>query len=319
MISRWTSSSAKEESMPANNRKNPFLLAPALALAVLVLLLVFGFLEGEGGAKTSALVLIFTLLAFGVPLLLFCFLRGAKFAELFPMRAPKKKDLLLALAGFLTLIFLTAAIKYALFGGEFDYREISLYGFVLSFPASVGEWLLAFFAVALLPAIMEELTFRGAVYYEYRMAGVLTSAVMSSLLASLLSFSFAVFPLVFVSSLFFSILRFLTGNLAIPMLMHIAYGIYTITFEKYIWLMSISSESRTLFGVLCVVFWGISLYLFLHLAEKILRERAKTEESAPVRAPKHKHVLALFDMLTAPTLWMLLCTYLIVAVVRLFV
>ena len=83
--------------------------------------------------------------------------------------------------------------------------------------------------------------------------------------------------------------------------------------------MSISSESRTLFGVLCVVFLGISLYLFLHLAEKILRERAKTEENAPVRAPKHKHILVLFDMLTAPTLWMLLCAYLIVAVVRLFV
>ena len=66
--------------MQANNRKNPFLLAPASALAVLVLLLIFGFFEGKGGIKTSILVGLFTALAFGLPLILYCFLRGASFS-----------------------------------------------------------------------------------------------------------------------------------------------------------------------------------------------------------------------------------------------
>lgn len=118
--------SAKEAFMQANNRKNPFLLAPASALAVLVLLLIFGFFEGKGGIKTSILVGLFTALAFGLPLILYCFLRGASFSAVFPMQKPQKREMLLALASLFLLIFMQAMFKYALFGAEFDYREITL-------------------------------------------------------------------------------------------------------------------------------------------------------------------------------------------------
>lgn len=305
--------------MPANNRKNPFLLAPASAFAVLVLLLVFGFLEGEGGAKTSILVMIFTLLAFGIPLLLLYLLRGAKSTELFPIHLPGKRELLLSIAGLLSLIFLTSTVKYAIFGAEFDYREISLYGFTLSFPNSFGEWMLAFFSVSVIPAVMEELLFRGAFFYEYRRAGVLASALVSSLLAGVMGLSFSAFPLILISSLVFALVRFLTGNLAASMLVHIAYGVYTLLLEKYIWLMSSSDESRFLFLFLIVICLGASLFLFLHLAEKMLRERAKAQEAEPLRAPKGKTILVLFDVFTAPPLWMLLCAYLVISVIRLFI
>lgn len=311
--------SAKEAFMQANNRKNPFLLAPASALAVLVLLLIFGFFEGKGGIKTSILVGLFTALAFGLPLILYCFLRGASFSAVFPMQKPKKREMLLALASLFLLIFMQAMFKYALFGAEFDYREITLYGFTLPFPASVGEWVLMLFAVAVVPSVMEELVFRGAVFYEYRVAGGLLSVFLSAIFVGMMGISFSAFPWLFVSGAVFALVRFLTGNLLVSMLLHIAYTVYTLTLEKYVWLMSISGESRALFSALSVIFFGISLFVFLHLAEKILRERAKTDKNAPSRVPKNKRILMLFDVLTAPSLWVLLCVYLIVAVVRLFV
>ncbi len=305
--------------MQANNRKNPFLLAPASALAVLVLLLLFGFFEGDGGIKTSVLVGVFAFLAFGIPLMLYCFLRGAKFSAVFPFQKPKKRDMLLVFSALLLLIFLQAIFKYALFGAEFDYREVALYGFTLPFPESFGEWVLMLFTVAVVPSVMEELMLRGAVFYEYRMAGGLLSVLLSSVLVGMLGMSFSAFPWLLLSGAVFALIRFLTGNLAVSMILHIAYAVYTLTLEKYIWLMSISDESRTLFSVLSVIFLGISLYVFLHLAEKIFRERAKTGENEPLRVPKNKRILMLFDILTAPSLWMLFCVYLIIAVVRIFI
>lgn len=319
MISRWMLLSAKEAFMQANNRKNPFLLAPASALAVLVLLLIFGFFEGNGGIKTSILVGVFTVLALGIPLVLYCFLRGARFSAVFPMQKPKKRDMLLALVSLFLLIFMQSTFRYALFGAEFDYREIALYGFTLPFPASIGEWVMMLLAVAVVPAVMEELVFRGAVFYEYRVAGGLFSVLFSAVFVGMMGMSFSAFPWLFLSGAVFALVRFLTGNLLVSMLLHIAYTVYTLTLEKYIWLMSLSDESRTLFFVLSVIFFGISLYCFFHLAEKILRERAKTEKNEPLRVPKNKRILMLFDVLTAPSLWVLLCVYLIVAVVRLFV
>ena len=313
------SSSAKEEFMPANNRKNPFLLAPASAFAVLVLLLVFGFLERDGGVMASVTVMVLTLIAFGLPLLAIPRLRNVRSRDLFPFRIPKRRELLLSIACLFLLIFLTAMIKYVIFGMEYDYREVSLYGFTLSFPKTMGTWVIAVFSVAVIPAVMEELLLRGALFYEYRNAGAAVSVWMTSLLAGMMGLSFESFPMLLVSALVFALARFLTGNLAVSMLVHILYGVYTISFEKYMWLMSSSDESRVLFSFLTGIFLGLSLIWVLGLAEKILRGRASVGEDAPVSPSLRKRILNVLNIFTAAPLWMLLCVYIIIAVVKLFI
>ena len=305
--------------MPANNRKNPFLLAPASAFAVLVLLLVFGFLVRDGGIGASVTVTVFTLIAFGLPLWAIPRLRNVSRGELFPFRIPKQSELLLSIACLFSLIFLTAMIKYVIFGMEYDYREIALYGFTLSFPKTAGSWVVIAFSVAVIPAVMEELLFRGAFFYEYRNAGASACVWLPSLMAGMMGLSFESFPIIFTSSLIFAVARFLTGNLAVSMLVHILYGIYTVSFEKYMWLMSSSDESRVLFSLLVGMGLGLSLIWLCHLAEKILRRRASLGEEAPICPSIRKRILYVLDILTAAPLWMLLCVYLVIAVVKLFI
>jgi hypothetical protein len=64
---------------------------------------------------------------------------------------------------------------------------------------------------------------------------------------------------------------------------------------------------------------GISLICFFGLAEKILRGRASNEEDAPVCPSLRKRILNALDIFTAAPFWMLLCVYLIIAVVKLFI
>ncbi len=318
MISRWMSLSAKEASMPVNNRKNPFLLAPASALAVLVLLLVFGLLEGDGGVKTYILAMLFTLLAFGFVLGAFVLLRGEKLFIVFPIKKVGKKELFFVFSALFSLIFLEMVLKYALFGMDFPYKSVNFYLFSMPFPEGFGEGILAFFAIAVIPAVMEALFFRGAMFYEYRLAGVIPSIFMSSLLAAMTGLSFSTFPFLFLSAVVFAMVRFLTGDLFSAMLVHVLYGFYTIFFEKYVWLMSESTESRMLFTFLSVVLLGISLCFFLHFAEKLLRARGKEEEAAPITVTGEKKILALWNIVTAPPFLALSFVYLLTAVIRIF-
>ncbi len=229
MISPWMSWSAKEASMPANNQKNPFLLAPASALAVLVLLSLFGFLKDGGGLGTFALILLFVLLAFLFPFAAYLFLRGGKVVGVLPLRPLRGQALSLTLTAVFALIFGQGGLRYALFGAAFDYQTDTLYGFSFARPETLAEILLAIVAVVFIPAVCEELFFRGAMFYEYRFAGIGGSIVMSSLLASLLAslagLSFFSFPELLLSALVFSVLRFLTGNMLSPILAHILYNL----------------------------------------------------------------------------------------------
>ena len=137
--------------------------------------------------------------------------------------------------------------------------------------------------------------------------------------AKMMGLSFASFPMGLVCALVFALARFLTGNLAVSMLVHILYGVYTISFEKYMWLMSSSDESRVLFSFLTGIFLGLSLIWVLGLAEKILRGRASVGEDAPVSPSLRKRILNVLNIFTAAPLWMLLCVYIIIAVVKLFI
>ena len=142
---------------------------------------------------------------------------------------------------------------------------------------------------------------------------------MTSLLAGMMGLSFESFPMGLVCALVFAVARFLTGNVAVSMLIHILYGVYTISFEKYMWLMSSSDESRVLFSFLTGIFLGLSLVWFLSLAEKILRGRAIVGEEAPVCPSLRKRILCVLDIVTAAPFWMLFCVYLVIAVVKLFI
>ncbi len=310
--------SAKEAFMPANNRKNPFLLAPISTLAVLVLLLIFSFLEGDGGAKSIVLVLVFTLFSFGIPLILHCFLRGEPLFALFPMRKPTESELFLILSAVFSLIFLETIAKYTLFHLPFDYRNLTVYGFAFAYPSGIGESILAVLAIVLLPAVLEECFFRGAIFHEYRFSGVFMSVLVSSIVSAMTGLSFSAFPFLLLSALFFAWIRVLTGNLISCVLVHALYGIYTLFFEKYLWLMSLSEESEFLFGFLMALLFGLSFLSFLYFASNTLKDRANRGDEAPMTVEKRKMPLMVFYVFTAQPAWILVCFYLITAVFRLF-
>ncbi len=305
--------------MPANNRRNPFILAPALTLVVLVLLLLSGLFAPATAMGKFILCGTLTTVGFGVPMLFYLRVRGVSPISLFPFSRMRASHLRLALSCFFSLVFFDVLLRYAMIGQEPHYGVQTLYGFSVSAPKTLAQGAVAFLCVAVIPAFFEELLFRGALFYEYRPAGTAVAAILSSLLSACFGGSFPLFPVLLYRALFYALARYLTGNLWVPVLVHIGYGGFSLFFETYFALSAVSRESLPLYRLLLVAFLGISLFFLAHYAEGCLRERGGCGEAAPPSVPQKRRPLVYYDVLTAPSLTAVVFVFLIAAVIRLLV
>ena len=314
--------SAKEVFMPANNgRRNPFLTAPSLVLFVFLFLGIVGLIPVGSASENTAyvIVLILAVCIFGVPTAAFFSIRGGGAVRRFGFSSLSKNKWLLSLACGLVMSFQSAALDCAPGAETYDYTAYRLYGSAFdNTPDSFGSFILILFALVIVPSVLEEVFFRGILVYEYRFGGVIPVAVITASLYAMSTFSFASFPKFFVNGVMLALVSFLTGNLFCAMLSHGLYALFAVFAEKYFWFVSTESESRFLFWLILLSLLLVSLLLFLHFAEKTLRNRAEIEDELPVRVPKGKLFIVLYDMITAPMLGADMLCFVIFALLNLF-
>jgi len=83
---------------------------------------------------------------------------------------------------------------------------------------------LKLFAIALLPAIGEELLFRGLIYGSYRKKGMYNALILSALLFGLLHMNLNQFLYATILGIFLVLLMETTGNIIAPMIVHFVFN-----------------------------------------------------------------------------------------------
>lgn len=307
--------------MPANNRrKNPFLLAPALVFVMLIFLILIGFIDF--GVKNRLLAYLvtalLTLAVFGIPTGIYIFCRGARAMSGLEFRRLSGRQLAVSAAGCTVMIFQSCILRFGIFPSSAGDSTYALYGSSLSV-SSVWELLPAMLSLVLLPALCEEVFFRGIVAYEYRFGGVTGAALMSSLLFAVIHLEFGQLPICFLNGLLLFFVGFLTGNLVCPILVHALYNLFALFGTRYVYLLSSGADSKVLFWLLLIAFYLTSLVLLLLAAAGQLRSRAAAADAPPVRVPRGKRPVVIYDMLSAPPFLIDLGCFLIFAVVNLFI
>lgn len=309
--------------MPANSRrKNPFLLAPALVFIILIFLILVGFIDFGVKNKLLAYLVtaLLTLAVFGIPTGIYVFCRGARAMSGLGFQRLSGRQLAVSAAGCAVMIFQSCILRLGVFPSSAGDSAYALYG--SSFSASVSsvwELLLEIFSLVLLPAFCEEVFFRGIVAYEYRFGGVAGAALMSSLLFAVIHLDFGQLPICFLNGLLLFFVGFLTGNLVCPILVHALYNLFALFGERYVYLLSSGPDSKVLFWLLLIALYLISLILLLFAAGGQLRSRAVAADAPPVRVPRGKRPVVIYDMLSAPSFLLDLGCFLIFAVVNLFI
>lgn len=284
-----------------NGRRNPFLLAPAIVLVLLAFFGIVSFIPLGRGFVPYIIAIVAVLLVFGMAIAAAVYLRGTGWTARC-LAHGRKGSFLLCISAAGMMMVQSVGIRSFLIENFYDYRIFELYGMRFeSATDSLGSFLLIFFALALLPAVLEGIFFRGFLMHEYRYAGVFLSILVSSFLYAMTGMSIANFPVYFINGVLLSAVAFLSGSVAYSVLVHVMYALFALSFEKYIFF--IAEETRTLIFLVLAAVGLLSAIGFCGSAEKLLRQRGEDEERAPIRLKKGRALVILKDILAAPLLW----------------
>lgn len=303
------------------NASHPFFAAPLLVLIISVLLLFIQLVnfENAGEATVYGIMIAMQLVVFAVPAAVFCGFRGQGYIGKLGVLPPRKKSLPVIIFGTLFLILSSCVLKFGLFHFAYDASAYSLYGSSISVrTSSPGTWILMVLSLAVLPALTEELVFRGIVMREYRMGGSLFSMLMSALFFTFIHFDLKQFPIYFVLGLILAWLTFLTKSVWASVIAHLAYNLFAVFAEKYIWLFSSNPDSDILFWLILIAALLVCAFFFLSFSEKLFRSYAERGEEAQKPVAKSKIVLMLYDVFTSLPLIGEVLLFLVFGIIALF-
>ncbi|MBQ9510955.1 MAG: CPBP family intramembrane metalloprotease [Clostridia bacterium] len=292
---------------------------PALVLVISVLMIALMFLDlGAAPGHISAYVLVIALHAviFGIPSVLYLVLRGKSFSRSIKKGIIPRSAAGVVILGTLLLILQSCILKFGVFYFGYDYSAYTLYGSSFQVSASgVGEWILMVLALAIVPAVTEEIVFRGIIFTDYRKCGFWCAATATSLLFAFIHFDFPQFLIYFLDGLLLAWIMFISGTLLAPVIAHIIYNVFVLFLEKYIWLFSSNPDSEILFWLLLIALYLFILFLFIGVAEGHLRKLAEEEEFAPEKVSRDKLLGTFFRVFTAKPMLLEYAVFTVVAII----
>ena len=170
----------------------------------------------------------------------------------------------------------TALLLDIVFGGVYSSAE----GFTLLGTFTAGEneytvntlYLVAVYAV--IPAIVEELVFRGIVYSELSKISEGLACSISSLSSALFAFSLGGLPAALFCALAYCFVKATTGSLLSCMILHLVYNLYALFVHTNISKYITSSQNVALLSVVVIGAWLISTALFVSEAARVYRIKA---------------------------------------------
>lgn len=305
--------------MQKNKSKGGLSGPPLLVLTISVLMIVPTFLNfGSIGSPVAGYVaiIVLNLLIFGVPAALYCFIRGKGLIGKIRLSFPKKRSLAVTTLCAVLLMLQSCILKFGVFYFGYDYSAYRLYGSSFSVKTeSLLDILLPVIALAIVPAIAEEFVFRGIVFSEYSKTGFFCSAIASSLLFAFIHFDFAQFPIYFFDGALLCFAVFLTGSAMTAVIAHIAYNIFVLFGEKYVWLFSSNPDSELLFWLILIAIYLIFAFVFLGVAEKIARARADDGDEPPATVSKGDRLSAYLSVFTAKPMLIEIGLFAVVALI----
>jgi len=238
------------------------LWTPLLLLFVFLLLCGVRYLPAELlGMEENPyfVVVVLELLIYAVPCAFYCRLRGRSFSGKLRFRLPEFGQTLYLLYSAIVLVGGSALLSigmYSLFPDAFAAGTSETY---TSFARNLGifDGLYLVIAFALLPAVTEELLFRGIVAGSYENLGVFPAVLISSLAFAMSHFSFVRFPVYFFAGLVLVSVLYTTRSVVASMIIHAINNAFILFMEKF--LMHIADKQSISLVLFCIIAGFVTL------------------------------------------------------------
>ena len=239
------------------------------------------------------------LLQFGVfllPTLLFIRARGRGYSRTLRLHRPYVAHIPLLLSAFFALF--SGALLLSILCGGIRSLGNSATAYESVVPSSIWAALAILPVLAVLPAILEELMFRGILFAELDRRGALRAILVSALLFALIHFDLANLPVYFYAGVLLALVLYATDSLPATMLLHATYNLCSLLGQRYVNAFYHFTGSVELFLFFLILVLLISLLFFCRECAKLYRQRVEAEVRPPRRdIPRDVQLYTMLDVL----------------------
>ena len=238
------------------------------------------------------------------PILLFWIVRGGGYTRALRLRAPRASHIPFLISAF--FILLSGSLLLSMLFGGTETLGNSATAFEAVSLTGPLDTISAILVLAVLPAILEELFFRGIVIAEYERRGGIRAVLMSALLFSLCHFDLRNLAVYLFSGVFLALVLLATDSLIATALLHICYNVFSLFGQSYL-----NAFYRITGGVELYVFCLLLLLLlfliiFFGTGARIYRLKEQSGRRDPRRdVPWNVQFYTILDALKDPPI--LLC------------
>lgn len=228
--------------------------------------------------------------------LIFLRLRGEGYTRAMRLRRPHSRHWPLILSAFFVLLTGTLLLSL-LFGGTTTLGNTAV-SFESASPRSLLQGLAGVPLMAILPALFEELFFRGILCTELDRRGALRAVLLGSLLFSLLHFDLANLPAYFFAGALLTLLVYATDSLIAAMLVHALYSVTLLFAQPYLNALYGFTGNAELFLFLLILLFLTALLLLCLFCAKEYHARDQASVKPPRRdIPRDVQIYTLLDAL----------------------
>ncbi len=278
-------------------RNKTFTLHPTvLVLATYILLLLSKLIDIAVINRENRYysVVILQLMIFLLPAAIWCKFSGENYLSGLRLRMIKLDSLPIILSAAL-LMASGGLLLGVLFGGTESLADsFSLYDtFIASDDGTVGNVIYLIMAYAVLPALCEELVYRGILCREYEHGGVLRAILVSAVFFALLHFNIQNFPIYLFAGIILALTFYATRSLFGAILAHFLYNIFGLFGQPYMNNLYLMTGSSSLFLFLAGGLFLISAAIFCGEAARLYRLYLYKAYPADYRKPVLKGIPAI--------------------------
>lgn len=242
-------------------------------------------LSGSRDAYLSFVIL--QLLVFVLPTIFFCKARGKY--DLYHLKIRLfglEKAVFLIFSVFVMISAVTAVEllmrNFGISDGLYAHSEYTIYSRTLpQLGGNIYDTLYTMVVFAILPAITEEILFRGVLYTEYEPAGAPAAILLTAFLYAMLDMSVVAFFPSLIGGVLLGFSVYITQSVFAPLIIHISYNLYSLFFEKYIWAFIAKPENEIFFVFILVVLLLFSTVMMLSQAERVIYDKGIRGEALP--------------------------------------
>lgn len=245
-----------------------------------------------------------------LPALVYILFRGSGYTKALRLQLPRGAHTPLLIAAFFALFSGTLLLSILCGGTETLGNCVA--AFDTTRPQTVWEMLLFLLTTAVLPAVLEELFFRGVVAVEYERRGAVRAILMSTLLFALLRFDLSNLLAYLFAGALLALVLYVTNSLFATVILHVLYALAATLTQHYLNALYYFTGTVQLFLFIFILILLVSLILFCRASARIYRRRDEQGIGDPRRAvPYNVQFYTVLDAISDPAI--ILCVGIAIA------